>query len=87
METFYFTYGLDGYPFVGGWTEIVAPDKITAIRIFRSFHPDREDGFMNCAFVYDSETFRKTSMYKTGNFGARCHELIVAEVEEGPFDE
>lgn len=25
MPTFYFTYGTDGQPFVGGWTEITAP--------------------------------------------------------------
>lgn len=26
MARFYFTYGTDGQPFVGGWTEVEAPN-------------------------------------------------------------
>ena len=84
METFYFTYGLEGQPFVGGWTEIVAPDEVTAREIFSVFHQNR-DGFLNCSTVYTEEGFKKTKMYKDGNFGARCHERITVSVEK--FDE
>lgn len=87
METFYFTYGLEGQPFVGGWTEIVAPDPKTAITAFRAFHPDKYEGILNCAFFYIGNDFKKTKMYENGNFGARCHEKIVITKQEGPFDE
>ena len=30
MPKFYFTYGTDGQPFVGGWTEVEAPDRRAA---------------------------------------------------------
>lgn len=85
METFYFTYGLEGQPFVGGWTEIVAPDEITAITVFRAFHPDKFEGFLNCASFYHEKKFVGTNMYKDGNFGARRHERITVIVEK--FDE
>ena len=78
MGFFYFTYGSEGYPFYGGWTEIEAPDERTACAIFRAFHPDRVEGFINCAFVYTEAAFKKTKMAgPAGNFGARCHERIT----------
>lgn len=78
MKKFYFTYGTDpGYPFRGGWTLIIAPDKKTAVEIFRAFHPDRSgSGCVNCAEYYQSERFEQTECYKSGNFGAYCHEII-----------
>ena len=84
MEKFYFTYGLYGHPFVCGWTEIVAPDEVTAREIFSVFHANR-DSFLNCASVYTEEEFKKTKMYTYGNLGARCHERITVSVEK--FDE
>ena len=87
METFYFTYGLEGQPFVGGWTEIIAPDSRTAIDVFRAFHPDKFEGILNCASFYREKVFIGTKMYKDGNFGARCHEKIVITQQKGPFDE
>lgn len=77
METFYFTYGTEGQPFYGGWTEIEAPDMRSACGLFRAVHPDREDGFLNCSSVYEEDDFKKSVMYKYGNFGARCHERIT----------
>ena len=41
MSKFYFTYGSEGHPFVGGWTEVEAPDLGTACATFRAFHPDK----------------------------------------------
>ena len=74
-NTFIFTYGSKGQPFEGGWTEVLAPDKETAIRTFEVFHP-RRDGFLPCCSVYSLEEFKQTSMV-TGNLGARCHEHIM----------
>ncbi len=77
METFYFTYGTDGQPFFGGWTEIEAPDMTSACALFRAVHPDSSDGFLNCSSVYDGEWFENSRMYREGNFGFRCHERIT----------
>lgn len=79
MPKFYFTYGLDpAYPFTDGWTEVEAPNQHCAAAIFRGIHPDRPDdqGILNCASIYTEELFKTTEMYKTDNFGGRCHERI-----------
>ena len=33
---YYFTYGTDGQPFVGGWTEVEAPNADIACAAFRA---------------------------------------------------
>ena len=78
MERFYFTYGTDpAYPFRGGWTLIIAPDEGIAAQIFRAFHPDRPGHYcLNCADYYHADYFEQSLSYKTGNFGAYCHEVI-----------
>ncbi len=81
MKTFYFTYGTEGQPFRGGWTEIEAENRQTACAVFRACHPDRMEGVLNCSSVYDEEQFSKTRMAKEGNFGARCHERITLKRE------
>ncbi|MGN1370613.1 MAG: hypothetical protein ACI4WX_17195 [Aristaeellaceae bacterium] len=78
MNKFYFTYGTSElYPFKGGWTEIVAPDRSAACAIFRMFHPNSYNGCLNCSEVYSRDEFVKTGMYKEGNFGVRAHEVIT----------
>ena len=81
MATFYFTYGSDErFPFQYGWTEIEAPDMVTACAAFRLFHParDPEDHCLNCADKYTEAEFKATEMYEEGNYyGIRCHERIV----------
>ena len=81
MRKFYFTYGTGGQPFVGGWTEVEAPNYGAAIVAFRAYHPDKTKGIVNCASVYDEERFRMTEMYRTGNFNRRCHEIITLRRE------
>ena len=76
MPKFYFTYGTDGQPFVGGWTEVDAPDGHAACAAFRAYHPDKTEGLLNCSSVYDEAHFKLTEMYRKDNFGFRCHELI-----------
>lgn len=81
MPNFYFTYSLEGQPFVGGWTLINAPNEEVARSIFRSFHPDRNEGILNCAYVYSEERFQKTKMFKNGNFGKALRERIIVTRE------
>ncbi len=77
MPKFYFTYGTDGtQPFIGGWTEVEAPDGAIAGNLFRAVHPDKTPGILNCAWVYSEERFLQTEMAK-GNFGVCCHEKIT----------
>ena len=76
MAKFYFTYGTEGQPFVGGWTEVEAPDGHAACAAFRAYHPDKTEGLLNCSSVYDEAHFKLTEMYRRDNFGFRCHELI-----------
>lgn len=78
---FYFTYGIDGQAFVGGWTEIEAPTVKIATIVFRVYHPDRTPGLLNCTNVYTEDSFKKTDMFRSGNFGFRCHETIILKRE------
>lgn len=78
MSKFYFTYGTEGQPFVGGWTEIEAPDKRAACAAFRVYHPDKTERVLNCSWVYSEEDFKNSCMAgPNGNFGYFCHEKIT----------
>lgn len=82
MEKFIFTYGTEGRPFYGGWTEVVAPDRKSACAAFRAIHPDKTEGLLNCCDVYSVANFNRTTMAgPKGNFGKFCHETIVLAVE------
>lgn len=82
MAKLYFTYGDEGQPFCGGWTEVEAPDMRTACAVFRAFHPDKYDGLLNCSSVYTEAAFQTTSMAgPKGNFGRFCHERITVDRE------
>lgn len=59
---YYFTYGTDGQPFVGGWTEVEAPNVNLACAAFRLAHPDKEPGILNCSSAYTEENFLKSCM-------------------------
>ena len=78
MFKFYFTYGSEGHDYVGGWTEITAPDFASAFRLFDALHPSDENG-VRCGGFYTEEAFKKTSMCKNGNFGRFCHERVTVE--------
>lgn len=82
MAKFYFTYGTEGQPFVGGWTEVEAPDSHAACCAFRAIHPDKTEGLLNCSSVYPEAAFLKTSMAgPDGNFHRFCHEKISLRCE------
>lgn len=76
MEKFFFTYDVSGHPFSGGWTEIEAPDRTTAIALFRTYHPDKVEGLLNCRSVYEAHDFYKTDSFKHGRCSKRCVERI-----------
>lgn len=84
QKKFYFTYGAEGQPFYGGWTEVEAPDGHSACAAFRAYHPDKTEGLLNCSSVYDEDHFKTTEMYQVGNFGYRCHEVIRITRTEVP---
>lgn len=79
MPYYYFTFGTDpGYPFQNGWVKIQAPSRREATEIFAIYFPSRDDECVNCAFIYEEEEFKETSMYKKNdNLGAGCHCVIA----------
>ncbi len=82
MKKFYFTYGMVGQPFCGGWTEVVAPDLNAACTLFRIVHPDKVKDTLNCGGIYTEASFKETTMYTNGNFGHRCRERIALSIEK-----
>lgn len=84
MKAFIFTYGTSSsFPFHGGWTQVNALNRGEAIAAFRAVHPDVNEGLLNCCSVYTIDEFVKTSMFKNGNLGSQCHEVITLSVEVG----
>ena len=76
MQNYYFTYGSEGNPFKGGWTRVRADSLYTAVTAFQIYHPDRVPYILNCAHVYTEEEFKRTTMFRNGNLGEYCHEII-----------
>ena len=90
MAQFYFTYGSDErFPYQDGWTEVEAPDYITACAAFRYCHPDRDpkELCLNCADVYTEEEFKNTTMYVQANYHDRCHERVTMTLMREVLDE
>ena len=87
MKRYYFTYGSEGHPFVGGWSVVEAPDFHIAIQIFQAYHPNKEKGLLNCSTVYSEREFQRTKMAgPDGNFGVFCHEIITVRRETAAKD-
>ena len=90
MAKFYFTYGSENHPFVGGWTVIHAEDEEIARNVFRAFHPSREAQIRDCCDVYTEDEFKRSKMASHGNHGVFCREVIIAErvlVDEAADDD
>ena len=78
MAKFFFTFGREGQPYSGGWTEVEAPSAKDAAAAFRAYHPDKHEGILNCADMYTEEQFNSSGMNKEdGNLGSFCHEVIT----------
>lgn len=58
---FYFTYSSSGMAYKGGWTEVEAPSRATAMQAFSAFHRP-VNGMTACPDIYTEEAFRKTGM-------------------------
>lgn len=80
MSRFYFTHGLEGMPFCGGWTEVIADTLPLAVAAYSAYHPGKS-GCVDCSMVYTEPEFESTRMYKKGNFGKRCQEVIYLSKE------
>ena len=52
MPKFYFTYGSEGQPFCGGWTEVEAPNLHAACAAFQAYHPDKTEGLLNLSLIH-----------------------------------
>ena len=77
MKPYYFTFGTgEEYPFYGGWVKVMANDRGDACEKYRARFPDRDEGFVNCAFIYSEPEFTQTRMAASGNYGFFCHEII-----------
>ena len=60
VNTYYFTFGTDGtQPYKGGWVKIYAADRQQACEAFRREYPDKINGLLNCAGIYDEHYFEK----------------------------
>ena len=85
IKNYYFTYGTSKtMPFNKGWTKIEAPNRKSAVEIFRAYHPDINEGIVNCSSIYEEKEFHKTSMWTKGNFGAHEVEIICMQHIEVP---
>ncbi len=81
-KRYFFTYGTEGHPFCGGWTEVEAPNFHVACTVFKAYHPNKTEGLLNCSTVYSEEEFKKTKMAgPKGNFGKFCQETITVRRE------
>lgn len=77
-KKFYFTFGTDPqFPFYKGWVEVFAEDRSQAAKIFNSHFPPRQEGIVNCAFIYPQEEFEKTDMFTNRSWGG-CHQILSA---------
>ncbi len=74
MAKYYFTFGYDAG---GGWTEVTADSYYKASEVFKLYHPPFEGDFLPCAGMYSEKEFKKTKMFRDGNFGKREVEYIV----------
>lgn len=93
MATYYFTYGIgedtDQAYQGGGWTEVEAPDAMTAIKAYKVFHPVTKDGLLPCcgvAYTHEQMTreykfFPGQNMLKNGNGGKFCRDKITISRE------
>lgn len=80
----YYTFGTDSrFPHRGGWVEVEADSVQQAHAIFRAKYPDRTPGILNCSDYYTEETFKKSTMSRSGNLGAFCHEVLALKTVYG----
>lgn len=78
MDVFYFTFGsLEQFPYQGGWVEVWALTLHEAIEKFKAKHPNVRENILNCSDYYTEEQFKVSEMWKSGNRGKWCHDVII----------
>lgn len=77
-QRFYFTFGTsEVYPYQGGWVEVYAPNKRSAIEKFNNKFGYTKDGFVRCCSYYSEKEMTEADMLDgSGNLGAFCHEVL-----------
>lgn len=78
-KRYFITFGSDNPIHSNGWVEVIADNREDANNKFSTRFGKlarSEYGFMNYSCCYSEAEFIKTKMYKHGNFGAYCHEVI-----------
>lgn len=83
MPKFYFTFSdYEPFPYQNGWVEVEAATRSAAIATFNAKYPNpnpHNKHIVNCSFIYDETEFNATNMAKYGNYGAYCHETLIAD--------
>ena len=77
-RSFYYTFGTSQqFPYQKGWVEVQAANRQEADKFFRLRFPDRNEGVLNCASVYDEAQFIQTRPLLSSVSGWNvCHEII-----------
>ena len=71
-KRYFFTYGdSPKYAYIGGWSEIIAPNKLTASLIHDKLHGDE-----TYEAIYTEEHFQRY-LARGERLGYGCHEQIV----------
>lgn len=83
MPKFYFTFSdYEPFPYQNGWVEVEAATWSAAIATFNAKYPNpnpHNKHIVNCSCMYDETEFNATNMTKYGNYGAYCHETLIAD--------
>lgn len=85
MPKFYFTFGRERrYPYLGGWTEVIAPNRWTAWLVFTALHhrkvADMPLPIANCSGMYSEAQWKTMKQSETlRHLGYGCHERITYE--------
>lgn len=81
MPKFYFTFSeYESFPYQNGWVEVEAATWSAAIATFNTKYPNRRnENVVNCSGMYDEKEFNATDMAKYRNYGAYCHETLIAD--------
>lgn len=87
MKRFYFTFGTDPkFPYHGGWVEVLAPNMKDAVNAFKTHFPTLDDSnVLNCADYYTEGDFIRYGFLQEGNFGERCHAVIINDTHWQAF--
>lgn len=73
MKKFFYSFGTDErFPFQAGWIIMYANSRQEADEKFRTLFPDRQDGILNCSFVYNEARWAEMDPEHTWT-GWKCH--------------